>query len=90
MVEPIGELQRMHPVAAARAEAAWLEGDPGPLDEVVTFEGLFCGAAAEGEEIRVIGHLEAEHAGGRRLVVGSGFLPDGGSLRLTRSRTARA
>jgi DNA-binding CsgD family transcriptional regulator/tetratricopeptide (TPR) repeat protein len=28
LVEPSGELQRVAPVAAARAEAAWLEGEP--------------------------------------------------------------
>jgi DNA-binding CsgD family transcriptional regulator len=30
-----GELQRLGPVAAARAEAAWLEGDPAPARAVV-------------------------------------------------------
>ena len=28
LAEPTGELQRVEPAAAARAEAAWLEGDP--------------------------------------------------------------
>jgi uncharacterized protein len=64
------------------ADVRWLEGEPGPLDEVVAFEGLYCNAAEGGERIRVTGHLEAERAGGRRLVVGSGFLPDGGALRV--------
>jgi hypothetical protein len=72
------------------ADVRWLEGGPGPLDEVVSFEGLYGDAAGEGEEIRVTGHLEADHAGGRRLVVGSGFLPDGGTLRVTRSGTTHA
>ncbi len=58
----------------------WREGGPGPLEEVVSFEGLYCGAAADGERILVTGHLEQERGGGLRLVVGSGFLPDGGSL----------
>jgi DNA-binding CsgD family transcriptional regulator/tetratricopeptide (TPR) repeat protein len=31
LVERSGELQRVHPVAAARAEAAWLDGDPGRI-----------------------------------------------------------
>ncbi|HEY6147613.1 MAG TPA: nucleotidyltransferase domain-containing protein, partial [Thermoanaerobaculia bacterium] len=66
------------------AGARWLEGEPGSLDEIVSFEGLYCNAADEGERILAIGHLEAERAGGRRLVVGSGFLPDGGSLRVWR------
>jgi predicted nucleotidyltransferase len=66
------------------ADVRWLEGDPGPLDEIVAFEGLYCNAAERGERILVTGHLEAEQAGGRRLVVGSGFLPDGGSLRVLR------
>ena len=57
---------------------------PGSLDEVVAFEGLYCNAAERGERILVTGHLEAERAGGRRLVVGSGFLPDGGALRVVR------
>jgi predicted nucleotidyltransferase len=64
------------------ADVRWHEGEPGPLEEIVSFEGLYCGAAAEGERILVTGHLEAERTGGRRLVVGSGFLPDGGSLRV--------
>ena len=66
------------------ADVRWLEGEPGPLDEVVAFEGLYCNAAERGERILVTGHLEAERAGGRRLVVGSGFLPDGGALRVVR------
>ena len=45
------------------------------------------GAAPMGERIVVAGHLEAERAGGRRLVVGSGFLPDGGSLRVPAPRS---
>jgi hypothetical protein len=64
------------------ADVRWLEGGSGALDEVVSFEGLYCGAADAGERILVAGYLEAEQAGSRRLVVGSGFLPDGGSLRV--------
>ena len=70
------------------ADVHWLEGGPGPLDEIVAFEGLYSGAAGEGDQVLVTGHLEAERAGGRRLVVGSGFLPDGGSLRVLSPRTA--
>jgi predicted nucleotidyltransferase len=70
-------------------EAVWREGGPGPLDEVVAFEGLYGSAAEAGEQVLVTGHLEAERAGMRRLVVGSGFLPDGGSLRVLNDRTAR-
>ena len=66
-------------------DVRWLEGGSGPLDEVVAFEGLYSSAAEAGERILVTGHLEGERAGGRRLVVGSGFLPDGGSLRVTGS-----
>ena len=62
------------------ADVRWLEGPPGPLDEIVAFEGVFGSAAEAGERVLAEGHLEAERAGGRRLVVGSGFLPDGGSL----------
>ena len=69
------------------ADVRWHEGEPGPLEEVVSFEGLYCGAAAAGERILVTGHLEAEQRGARRLVVGSGFLPDGGSLRVLGPRT---
>jgi predicted nucleotidyltransferase len=72
------------------ADVRWHEGEPGPLEDVVSFEGLYCGAAADGERILVTGHLEAERRGARRLVVGSGFLPDGGSLRVLGPRTARA
>ena len=64
------------------ADVRWHEGGPGPLEEIVAFEGLYCNAADAGERIVVTGHLEADRAGGRRLVVGSGFLPDGGSLRV--------
>jgi predicted nucleotidyltransferase len=70
------------------ADVRWLEGGPGPLEEIVAFEGLYGGAADEGEQVLVTGHLEAEHAGGRRLIVGSGFLPDGGSLRVRSPRSA--
>jgi predicted nucleotidyltransferase len=48
----------------------------------VSFEGLYGGAADAGDRILVTGHLEQERGGGRRLVVGSGFLPDGGTLRV--------
>jgi uncharacterized protein len=65
------------------ADVRWREGGPGALEEIVAFEGLYCGAAEAGERVLVNGHLEGESAGGRRLVVGSGFLPDGGSLRVT-------
>ena len=63
------------------ADARWHEGTPGPLEEIVAFEGVFGNAAETGEVIVAEGHLEVERGdGGRRLVVGSGFLPDGGSL----------
>jgi predicted nucleotidyltransferase len=64
------------------ADVRWLDGEPGPLDEVVAFEGLYCNAAERDERILATGHLEVDQAGLRRLVVGSGFLPDGGSLRV--------
>ena len=63
-------------------DVRWREGGPGSLEEIVAFEGLYSSAAEAGERILVTGHLEAESAGERRLVVGSGFLPDGGSLRV--------
>jgi uncharacterized protein len=66
------------------ADVRWLEGPPGALDEVVSFEGLYGNAAEAGERIRVTGHLEADRCGRRRLVVGSGFLPDGGAIRVVR------
>ncbi len=71
------------------AETVWREGGPGALDEVVAYEGLYCNAAEAGEGVLVTGHLEAERGGSCRLVVGSGFLPDGGSLRVLSDRTAR-
>jgi len=61
-------------------DVRWREGGPGPLDEIVSYEGVFGSAAEAGERVLATGHLEAERAGGRRLVVGSGFLPDGGWL----------
>jgi hypothetical protein len=70
-------------------DVRWHEGGPGPLEEIVAFEGLYSGAAETGERVRAVGHLEAERAGGRRLVVGSGFLPDGGSLRVLESPGGR-
>jgi predicted nucleotidyltransferase len=73
-------LPAVYRVAAVR----WLEGGSGALEEVVSFEGAFGGAADAGDRIVVTGHLELERAGGRRLVVGSGFLPDGGTLRVVR------
>jgi uncharacterized protein len=69
------------------ADVRWREGGPGPLEEIVAFEGLYVNAAESGERVLVTGHLEAERAGGRRLVVGSGFLPDGGTLRVLSRRT---
>jgi hypothetical protein len=83
-----GEESCFVPAIYRVADVRWIEGGPGPLDEVVSFEGLYSGAADAGDRILVTGHLEAERAGGRRLVVGSGFLPDGGSLRVTRLRGA--
>jgi len=70
------------------ADVHWHEGGPGPLEEIVAFEGLYGSAAEAGERVLVTGHLEAERSGGRRLVVGSGFLPDGGSLRVLDPRGA--
>jgi uncharacterized protein len=61
-------------------DVRWLEGEPGPLEEIVSYEGVFGSVAEAGERVLATGHLEAERAGSRRLVVGSGFLPDGGSL----------
>jgi predicted nucleotidyltransferase len=69
------------------ADVRWREGGPGPLEEIVAYEGLYVNAAEAGERVLVTGHLEAERAGGRRLVVGSGFLPDGGTLRVLSRRT---
>jgi predicted nucleotidyltransferase len=79
---------RFLPAVYRVADVRWLEGGAGPLAEVVSYEGLYCGAAEEGERIEVTGHLEAEREGERRLVVGSGFLPDGGSLRVVGARGA--
>jgi len=62
------------------ADPRWREGIPGPLEEIVAFEGVFGGAAEAGEVVLAEGHLEVERNGGRRLVVGSGFLVDGGSF----------
>jgi predicted nucleotidyltransferase len=66
------------------ADVRWHEGEPGSLEEVVAFEGLYSSAAEAGERILATGHLEGERGGSRRLVVGSGFLADGGSLRVLR------
>ncbi|HEY7601545.1 MAG TPA: hypothetical protein VIB60_03475 [Methylomirabilota bacterium] len=71
------------------ADVRWHEGPPGSLEEVVSFEGLYSGAAAAGERILVTGHLETAQDGTRRLVVGSGFLADGGSLRVIAPGIAR-
>ena len=64
------------------ADVRWLEGGPGPLEEIVSFEGLYSGAAAERGADRVAGHLEAERAGACRLVVGLGLPARRGSLRV--------
>ncbi len=48
LVEPSGELQRLAPVAAARAEAAWLEGAPGKIaDATDTAFGLALRSGSE-------------------------------------------
>jgi uncharacterized protein len=70
-------------------DVRWHAGGPGALEEIVSFEGLYCHAAEEGDRIQAHGHLEAATSGAQRLVIGSGFLPDGGWIRVTGRRTAR-
>jgi hypothetical protein len=70
-------------------DARWREGPPGPLEEIVAYEGVFGSAAEAGERVLAVGHLEAERGGGRRLVVGSGFLLEGGSLHVLPDGTGR-
>jgi DNA-binding CsgD family transcriptional regulator len=71
LAEPTGELGRLWPVAAARAEAAWLEGDVDRLDAVTapTLE-LACdlGAAAHAGELATWRH---------RAGLALGELPEG-------------
>jgi DNA-binding CsgD family transcriptional regulator len=51
---PTGELQRLAPVAAARAEAAWLRGDTGGVDEATA---VVAALAAERQQHWLLGDL---------------------------------
>ena len=59
LAEPTGELPRVGPVAAAKAEVAWLEGDP---DAVAAATEDVLASALERKEWRLVGEL----AGWRR------------------------
>ena len=63
-----------------------LSGDPAgcQVDEIVSYEGLYCDAADAGQSIRAHGKLETVNGELRRLVVGTTGVPGGGSIRLTR------
>lgn len=54
LAAPTGELQRLGPVAAARAEAAWLGGDAGGVDEAT---GAVAALAAEQGQLWPLGDL---------------------------------
>src|SRR5262245_14196463 len=51
------------------ADSAGLDGAPAAIDQLVSFEGLYCGVAQAGDRIRARGMVE-ESGGLRRLVVG--------------------
>jgi hypothetical protein len=56
------------------------DGRSAPVLELVSHEGLFCGAAEVGDRVRARGALEEVDGGAPRMVVGTAALPDGGSL----------
>src|SRR5262245_24281361 len=69
------------PAVYRLADSAGPDGAPVAIDQVVSFEGLYCGVAEAGDRIRARGVVE-EAGGLRRLVVGVDSVEDGGSLRI--------
>ena len=70
-------LPAIYAVADAR-----VDGQPLPVDEIVSYEGLFCDFADLGERVRARGALEEASDGSLRVVIGTAAVPDGGALSL--------
>lgn len=64
------------------AEVSVLQGAPRPVAEVVSFEGLYCHIADEGDRILASGQLEEGEDGSCRLILGAAAVPDGGVIRM--------
>jgi predicted nucleotidyltransferase len=69
------------------ADVRFLAGDPRPLGEVRSFEGLFCQVADPGDRILATGRLEAREDGAARLVVGTAAVAGGGVIRVLSGRS---
>src|SRR5262249_33878640 len=60
------------------ADVRVVEGQAPRVDEVCSFEGLYCQLADPGDRIRATGRLAAREDGAGRLVVGTAAVPGGG------------
>jgi len=69
------------------ADVKFIDGGPFRVQELVSFEALYCQIADPGDPILARGQVEEEESGSCRLVVGSAALHDGGLIRVHRSRT---
>ena len=71
LAAPTGELQRLAPVAAARAEAWWLEGEHAPMEDELRDALAF---AAEAEQPWITGELRLwlHRAGAQDVALGGG------------------
>ncbi len=61
-------------------DVTFIEGRSRRVREVISFEGLYCHVADQGDRILAAGHVEEREDGSCRLVVGSAALRDGGFM----------
>jgi uncharacterized protein len=66
------------------ADVRVVEGEARAVEEVRSFEGLFCQLADPGDRVRATGQLESREDGAARLVVGTAGIPGGGVMRVLR------
>ncbi len=70
------------PATYGLADVVFRQGEPFPITELVSHEGLFCDFGDPGDRILARGVVEARDGIARRLIVGTAALPDGGALAL--------
>ena len=62
-------------------DVRFIEGGPFRVQELVSFEGLYCQIADPGDHILARGQVEEDESGSCRLLLGSAALRDGGFMR---------
>lgn len=72
------------PAVYRLTDVAFKEGGPFPVEELVSFEGLYGQIAEAGDRILASGQVEEEAGGACRLVVGSAAAREAGFVRVRR------